>query len=100
MLNYFAAPSALRASARPCAFAASRLVAGKPLQSSSVRFFSPSSRLPTMADLKVDLTAPNGKKFTLPTGLFINNEFLKGSGGKITSINPRSVCGEASTASR
>ncbi|KAI1310452.1 aldehyde dehydrogenase [Xylaria venustula] len=43
----------------------------------------------SMADLKVDLTAPNGKKFTLPTGLFINNEFVKASGGeKITSINP------------
>ena len=42
-----------------------------------------------MADLKVDVTAPNGKKFTLPTGLFINNEFVKASGGdKITSINP------------
>ncbi|KAI0541166.1 aldehyde dehydrogenase [Xylaria digitata] len=42
-----------------------------------------------MAGLKVDLTAPNGKKFTLPTGLFINNEFVKATGGdKITSINP------------
>ncbi|KAI1756555.1 aldehyde dehydrogenase [Xylaria castorea] len=42
-----------------------------------------------MADLKIDLTAPNGKKFTLHTGLFINNEFVKASGGeKITSINP------------
>ncbi|KAJ9650201.1 mitochondrial aldehyde dehydrogenase [Neophaeococcomyces mojaviensis] len=41
-----------------------------------------------MADLKVDLTAPNGKKITLPTGLFINNEFVKGNGGTITSINP------------
>lgn len=42
-----------------------------------------------MADLKVDLTAPNGKKFTLPTGLFINNEFVKGSSAeKVTSINP------------
>lgn len=42
-----------------------------------------------MADLKVDLTAPNGKKFTLPTGLFINNEFVKSSSGaKIASINP------------
>lgn len=41
-----------------------------------------------MADLKVDLTAPNGKKFTLPTGIFINNEFVKGTGGTITSINP------------
>ncbi|KAI0007487.1 aldehyde dehydrogenase [Xylariaceae sp. FL0662B] len=42
-----------------------------------------------MAGLKVDLTAPNGKKFTLPTGLFINNQFVKSSAGaKITSINP------------
>ncbi|KAI1200504.1 aldehyde dehydrogenase [Nemania serpens] len=42
-----------------------------------------------MADLKVNLTAPNGKSFVLPTGLFINNEFVKASGGeKITSINP------------
>ncbi|KAI0482641.1 aldehyde dehydrogenase [Xylariaceae sp. FL0804] len=42
-----------------------------------------------MADLQVDLTAPNGRKFTLPTGLFINNEFVKAtSGDKITSINP------------
>ncbi len=45
-----------------------------------------------MADLKVDLNAPNGKKITLPTGLFINNEFVKASGGqKITSINPTHV---------
>ncbi|RVX74010.1 hypothetical protein B0A52_02900 [Exophiala mesophila] len=42
-----------------------------------------------MADLKVELTAPNGKKITLPTGLFINNEFVKSSSGdKITSISP------------
>ena len=42
-----------------------------------------------MSDLSVDLTAPNGKKFTLPTGLFINNEFVKSSSGqRITSINP------------
>jgi hypothetical protein len=42
-----------------------------------------------MSDLSIDLTAPNGKKFTLPTGIFINNEFVKSkSGEKITSINP------------
>src|SRR2546421_2470290 len=42
-----------------------------------------------MSDLTVDLTAPNGKKFTLPTGIFIDNEFVKSkSGEKITSINP------------
>ena len=43
-----------------------------------------------MSDLSVELTAPNGTKYTQPTGLFINNEFVKASGGgKITSINPR-----------
>jgi aldehyde dehydrogenase (NAD+) len=45
-----------------------------------------------MSDLTIDLTAPNGKKFTLPTGIFINNEFVKSkSGEKITTINPTSV---------
>lgn len=42
-----------------------------------------------MSELKVDLTAPNGRKITLPTGLFINNEFVKATGGQtITSISP------------
>lgn len=41
-----------------------------------------------MSALTVDLTAPNGKKITLPTGLYINNEFVKGNGGEIESINP------------
>jgi hypothetical protein len=42
-----------------------------------------------MSDLSVELTAPNGKKYTQPTGLFINNEWVKSSNGqKITSINP------------
>ena len=41
-----------------------------------------------MSDLKVDLTAPNGRKITLPIGIFINNEFVKGNGGTIESINP------------
>lgn len=42
-----------------------------------------------MSDLKVELTAPNGRKITLPTGLFINNEFVKStSSEKVTSINP------------
>ena len=41
---------------------------------------------------KVDLTAPNGRKITLPTGLFIANEFVKATGGQtITSINPTQV---------
>ena len=42
-----------------------------------------------MSDLSVEVTAPNGVKYTQPTGLFINNEFVAGSkGNKITSINP------------
>jgi len=42
-----------------------------------------------MSDLSVELTAPNGKKYSQPLGLFINNEFVKSSDGKkITSINP------------
>ena len=43
-----------------------------------------------MSDLTVELTAPNGKKYTQPIGLFINNEWVKSSDGeKIMSINPR-----------
>ena len=45
-----------------------------------------------MSDLSIELTAPNGKKFTLPTGIFIDNEFVKAkSGDKVTSINPTFV---------
>ena len=42
-----------------------------------------------MSDLSIELTAPNGTKYTQPTGLFINNEWVKSSSGqKLTSINP------------
>ncbi|KAG9879472.1 retinal dehydrogenase 2, partial [Aureobasidium melanogenum] len=42
-----------------------------------------------MSGLSVELTAPNGVKYTQPTGLFINNEWVKSSkGNKISSINP------------
>ncbi|KAJ6169576.1 hypothetical protein N7497_002419 [Penicillium chrysogenum] len=42
-----------------------------------------------MADLSVQLTAPNGHTWTQPTGLFINNQWVKCSTGeKIASINP------------
>lgn len=42
-----------------------------------------------MSGLSVELTAPNGVKYTQPTGLFINNEWVKSSkGDKVTSINP------------
>ncbi|KAK5090487.1 mitochondrial aldehyde dehydrogenase [Lithohypha guttulata] len=54
-----------------------------------------------MSDLKVDLTAPNGRKITLPIGIYINNEFVKGNGGEIESINPtdESVIAKVSAAS-
>lgn len=38
--------------------------------------------------LTIQLTAPNGLKISLPTGLFINNKFVSGSGKPIASINP------------
>ena len=42
-----------------------------------------------MADLSVKLTAPNGRTWTQPIGLFINNEWVKSSNGHmITTINP------------
>ncbi|KAL3442332.1 aldehyde dehydrogenase domain-containing protein [Aspergillus insuetus] len=41
-----------------------------------------------MADLFVDLVAPNGVRYSQPTGLFINNEFVPSSGPQITSIDP------------
>ncbi|KAK1707498.1 aldehyde dehydrogenase [Colletotrichum lupini] len=42
-----------------------------------------------MSAATLSLTAPNGTKISLPTGLFINNEFVKASSGsKITAINP------------
>ncbi|KAK6217298.1 aldehyde dehydrogenase [Colletotrichum tabaci] len=42
-----------------------------------------------MGDLAVELTAPNGQKWTQPTGLFINNEFVPSSTGQtIPSIDP------------
>lgn len=45
-----------------------------------------------MSDISVQLTAPNGRSYTQPIGLFINNEFVPSkSGEKITSINPSYV---------
>lgn len=42
--------------------------------------------------LQIHLEAPNGRQIVLPTGLFINNQFVASiSQGKITSINPRYV---------
>lgn len=45
-----------------------------------------------MSDVSVQLTAPNGRSYTQPIGLFINNEFVKSkSGEKFASINPSYV---------
>ncbi|KAI3394232.1 hypothetical protein diail_3007 [Diaporthe ilicicola] len=42
-----------------------------------------------MAELFASLTAPNGRSYSQPLGLFINNEFVKGSSeSPITSIDP------------
>lgn len=42
--------------------------------------------------MEVELTAPNGKKWTQPLGLFINNEFVKSKNEqKLASINPTYV---------
>ncbi|EPE02490.1 aldehyde dehydrogenase [Ophiostoma piceae UAMH 11346] len=42
-----------------------------------------------MSDLTVSLTAPNGRTYSQPVGLFINNKWVKSSdGGKFASINP------------
>ncbi|KAI9929547.1 hypothetical protein ASPWEDRAFT_172797 [Aspergillus wentii DTO 134E9] len=42
-----------------------------------------------MSDLTVQLTAPNGRTYAQPLGLFINNEFVASKSGKrIDSINP------------
>ncbi|KAF2643022.1 aldehyde dehydrogenase-like protein [Massarina eburnea CBS 473.64] len=42
-----------------------------------------------MSDLFVELTAPNGRKYSQPRGLFINNEFVASKSGEtISSVNP------------
>ena len=42
--------------------------------------------------MEVELTAPNGKKWSQPLGLFINNEFVKSSNEqKLASVNPAYV---------
>lgn len=44
------------------------------------------------SNMEVELTAPNGKKWMQPLGLFINNEFVKSANEqKIASINPTFV---------
>lgn len=41
---------------------------------------------------EIELNAPNGRKISLPTGLFINNEFVAGSSKeKLATIDPSLV---------
>jgi hypothetical protein len=45
-----------------------------------------------MSDLSLQLTAPNGRIYIQPLGLFIANEWVKSSdGATLTSINPTYV---------
>lgn len=45
-----------------------------------------------MSDISVQLTAPNGRSYTQPIGLFINNEFVAAkSGEKFATVNPSYV---------
>jgi aldehyde dehydrogenase (NAD+) len=45
-----------------------------------------------MAEMLTTITAPNGKQFEQPLGLFINNEFVPSSDSqKLDTINPLSV---------
>lgn len=40
----------------------------------------------------MEIVTPNGHKYTQPTGLFINNEFVPASSGQtITSLDPAYV---------
>lgn len=63
------------------------------LQLQFVRSYSVASTVrQAKSKMEVELTAPNGRKWMQPLGLFINNEFVKGSGEqRIASINPTFV---------
>lgn len=42
-----------------------------------------------MSNTEISVNAPNGKEISFSTGLFINNEFVKGSSSEtLTSIDP------------
>jgi len=45
-----------------------------------------------MSQLSVELSAPNGRAWSQPTGLFINNEFVESKKGeKLVTIDPAYV---------
>ncbi|KAL2271640.1 hypothetical protein VTJ83DRAFT_1011 [Remersonia thermophila] len=75
---------------KPLTFATHPLIF-HPCTAASRRSFHITSRLGTsnMPRMEVELTAPNGRKWTQPLGLFINNEFVASSNGQtLASINP------------
>lgn len=52
-------------------------------------FSSTSPAHTLLRKMEVQLSAPNGKKWAQPLGLFVNNEFVKSSNDqKLASINP------------
>ncbi|KAL8325197.1 hypothetical protein RB597_008453 [Gaeumannomyces tritici] len=66
------------------------LVPLAPLDRAFYRSFTKSSpsRLSLAASMEVELSAPNGKRWNQPLGLFINNEFVESSNGqKLATIN-------------
>ena len=66
-------------------------LSSKPPIRTRLSFIATYKNYSTMSDLFVELTAPNGRKYKQPRGLFIHNEFVKSKSGEtITSVNPRS----------
>lgn len=50
---------------------------------------SRSMRAAAASDLEVELTAPNGRRWMQPLGLFVGNEFVDSQQGhRITTVNP------------
>ena len=61
----------------------------RPISTTPTRLFH-SSRI--MSDLQLSLTAPNGRQYLQPVGLFINNQFVAAkSGDKFATISPAYV---------
>lgn len=82
-------PTFLSRAVAASASASTTPVFNTPLRTALPRLHSQFTTVTTMSDLQVELTAPNGTKYTQPRGLFINNEWVKSSDGKtISSINP------------
>lgn len=86
----------MRLCARPCALWFSLPLrrlhpsVSAPHQNQHFRLFHTSRSV--MSDLQLSLTAPNGRQYTQPVGLFINNQFVPSkSGEKFATINPAYV---------